>query len=216
MKKIAVRKLVLLSMLSALAYAVVLVFPRIEVAGFLRYEPKDVIVVIGGFLLGPAAAVICSGLVALLEMFTISDTGIIGCLMNALSTCSFALFASIIYKKKHTLSGAILGLTTGSVAMVAVMLLWNWLVTPLYMKVPRSVVESMLFPVFLPFNAVKAGLNSALTLGLYRPLTAALRGARLLPPSEGKKKDSKPWIYVLAAVLLATCILLLLVLQDKI
>ena len=214
-KKLDVKQLVLLAAFTALAYTAVCLI-RVPAVAFLSYEPKDVIIVIGGLIFGPLASLIIAFVTALLEMFTISDTGIIGCLMNALSTCSFALFASIIYKKKHTLSGAILGLTTGSVAMVAVMLLWNWLVTPLYMKVPRSVVESMLLPVFLPFNAVKAGLNSALTLGLYRPLTAALRGARLLPPSEGKKKDSKPWIYVLAAVLLATCILLLLVLQDKI
>lgn len=216
MKKPNVKKLVLLSLISALAYVVVLVFPKIEVAGFLRYEPKDVIIAIGGFLLGPLATVITSVLVALLEMVTISDTGPIGCLMNALSTCSFALTAACIYKKKHDLSGAILSLIAGSIVMAAVMLLWNWLITPLYMKVPRSVVESMLLPVFLPFNLVKAGLNSALTLGLYKPLTSALRSARLLPPSEsGKQKSAKPWIYVFAAALLATCILLLLVLQGK-
>jgi len=216
MKKLNVKKLVLLSLISALAYAVVLVFPRIEVAGFLRYEPKDVIIVIGGFLLGPWAAVITSSLVALLEMVTISDTGPIGCLMNALSTCSFALTAALIYKKKHTLSGAVLGLAAGCVSMAAVMLLWNWLITPLYMEVPRPVVESMLLPVFLPFNLIKAGLNSALVLGLYKPLTAALRSSRLLPPSEGGKKSAKPGIYIFAGLLLVTCILLLLALQGKI
>ena len=210
MKKTNVKKLVLLSMLSALAYVVVLVFPRIEVAGFLRYEPKDVIVVTGGFLLGPGAAVISSVLVALLEMFTISDTGPIGCLMNALSTCSFALTASIIYKKKHTLWGAGLGLTAGSIAMVAVMLLWNWAITPLYMKVPRPVVEAMLLPVFLPFNAVKAGLNSGLTLALYKPLTSALSKARLLPKTDPSKGRFNIWVYVTAAVLLSVSIALLL------
>lgn len=215
MKKLDVKKLVLLSLISALAYTVVLVFPRIEVAGFLRYEPKDVVIVIGGFLLGPVSAVISSGLVALLEMVTISDTGPIGCLMNALSTCSFALTASLIYKKKHDLTGAVLSLVAGSLVMAAVMVLWNWLITPLYMEVPRPVVESMLLPVFLPFNLVKAGLNSALTLALYRPLTAALRSARLLPTENGKKKSAKPGIYIFAVLLLATCILLLLVLQKK-
>ena len=210
MKKTNVKKLVLLSMLSALAYVVVLVFPRIEVAGFLRYEPKDVIIVTGGFLLGPGAAVISSVLVALLEMFTISDTGPIGCLMNALSTCSFALTASIIYKKKHTLWGAGLGLFAGSVAMVAVMLLWNWAITPLYMKVPRPVVEAMLLPVFLPFNAVKAGLNSGLTLALYKPLVSALSKARLLPTPSATKSKLNVWVYVTAAVLLAVSIALLL------
>ena len=210
MQKLNVKKLVLLSLISALAYAVVLVFPRIEVAGFLRYEPKDVIIAIGGFLLGPWAAVISSALVALLEMFTISDTGPIGCLMNALSTCSFALTAAIIYKKKHTLGGAILGLAAGSIAMVAVMLLWNWVITPAYMKVPRPVVEGMLLPVFLPFNAVKAGLNSGLTLALYKPLTSALGKARLLPKTDPSKGHFNIWVYVTAAVLLAVSIALLL------
>ena len=217
MKKLNVKKLVLLSLISALAYAVVLVFPRIEVAGFLRYEPKDVIIAIGGFLLGPLATVVTSLVVSLLEMFTISDTGVVGCLMNALSTCSFALTAALIYKKKHTLTGAILALAAGSIVMAGVMVLWNWLVTPLYMKVPRPVVEAMLLPVFLPFNLVKAGLNSALVLGLYKPLTAALRSSRLLPPTDPtKKKSGKPIIYIFAALLLVTCILLLLVLQEKI
>ena len=215
MKKTDVKKMVLLAMLSALAYVVVVVFPRIEVAGFLRYEPKDVIIVIGGFLLGPAASVICASLVALLEMFTISNTGPIGCLMNALSSCSFGLVAALIYKKKHTLSGAVLGLLAGSIAMVATMLLWNWLVTPVYMKVPRPVVESMLLPVFLPFNAVKAGLNSALTLALYKPLVLALQKTRLLPARPQAKTTPKVWVYILSAVLLATCILLLLVIQGK-
>ena len=100
--------------------------------------------------------------------------------------------------------------------MVAVMLLWNWAITPLYMKVPRPVVEAMLLPVFLPFNAVKAGLNSALFLGLYKPLTQALRKTRLLPPSNSSGSNAKPGIYLLAAFLLAVCILLLLVMQGKI
>ena len=212
MKQTRVKKLVLLAMLSALAYVVTLVFPRIEVAGFLRYEPKDVIIVMGGFMLGPLATVIISVLVAVLEMFTISDTGPIGCLMNALSSCAFALTAAIIYKKKHTLSGAIIGLTVGSIAMVAVMLLWNWIVTPWYMYVPRSKVEEMLLPIFLPFNAVKAGLNAGLTLVLYKPLTNALGKARLLPKPAGSKSSFNIWVYIAAAVLLGGCTALLLLL----
>lgn len=212
-----VKKLVIISLLSALAYVIAMVFPRIEVAGFLRYEPKDVIIVIGAFLLGPYAAVVCSALVALLEMVTISSTGPIGCLMNALSSCSFALVASLIYNKKRTLGGAILSLAVGGIVMSGIMLLWNWLVTPLYMKVERHVVEAMLLPVFLPFNLIKAGLNSALTLALYKPMLTALRGTRLLPPSSnGTQKNSRPWTYALAAALLVTFIVLLLALQGKI
>ena len=124
MKKITVKQLVLLAMLSAMAYVIVSVV-RIPVILFLKYEPKDVIITIGGFLLGPVAAFICSAVVSLLEMISISETGPIGCLMNLLSTCSFACTAALIYKKKRNLTGAIIGLIVGSVTMVIVMLLWS-------------------------------------------------------------------------------------------
>ena len=211
----ALRKLILLSVFAAIAYLIVSL-GRIPVVLFLKYEPKDVIITVAGFLLGPLSSLIISAVVSLLEMISISETGPVGCLMNLLSTCSFACVAAFIYKKKHSLGGAVLGLAAGTVSMVAVMLLWNWLISPLYMGVSREAVEALLLPAFLPFNLLKAGLNSALVLGLYKPLTAALRSTRLLPPSETKTpRQAKPGIYILAALLLATCILLLLVLQGK-
>jgi len=208
------RKLVLLAMLAAISYLIVS-YIRIPVVLFLKYEPKDVIITIGGFLLGPMASFIISLVVSLIEMVTVSDTGPTGALMNLLSTCSFACTAALIYKLRHDLKGAVLGLLTGAVTMIAVMLLWNWLITPLYMGVSRETVEQMLIPAFLPFNALKAGLNSALVLGLYKPLTTALRKTRLIPASDHPVRSSKPGIYLFAGLLLATCVLLLLVMQGK-
>ncbi len=212
--KLSVKKMVLIAMLAAVAYVIVSLV-RIPVVLFLKYEPKDVIITIGGFLLGPWAAAGCSLVVSLLEMVTISETGPIGALMNLLSTCCFACTAAIIYKKKHTLHGAILGLAVGSVVMVCAMLLWNWLITPLYMGVPRDQVQALLIPAFLPFNALKAGLNTALTLGLYKPLVTALRRTGLVE-GQGPKGGSKTGIYVLAGVLLVTCVLLYLALRGVI
>lgn len=211
----SLRKMVLMAMLAAVAYLIV-VYIRIPVVLFLKYEPKDVIITIGGFLLGPMGSFIISLVVSLVEMVTISDTGPIGCLMNLLSTCSFACTASLIYKKRHDLKGAILALGAGTVTMVAVMLLWNWLISPLYMGVSREAVEKMLIPMFLPFNVLKAGLNSALVLGLYKPLTSALRKTKLLPETKASPRSAKPGIYLFAGILLATCILFLLVMQGKI
>lgn len=208
-----IRKNVLVGMLAAVAYmAVVLI--RIPVVLFLSYEPKDVIITIGGFLFGPLTSFIISLVVSLVEMATISATGPIGALMNLLSTCAFACTASLLYKKKHDLWGAMLGLLSGAVVMICVMLLWNWLVTPLYMGIPRSAVVPMLVPVFLPFNALKAGLNSALVMCLYKPLTAALRKTRLLPEAPKGKGKAKVGIYLLSGALLITCIVLLLVWQG--
>lgn len=203
-----------MAMLAAAAYMMVSLI-RIPVVLFLKYEPKDVVITVGGFLLGPMASFIVSALVSLLEMVTISDTGPIGCLMNLLSTCSFACTAAFIYKKQHTLKGAVAGLAVGSVFMVCIMLLWNWLITPLYMGVERSAVESLLIPAFLPFNLLKAGLNSALTLGLYKPLANALRKTGLVD-SGAKTSSSKVGIYLFSAGLLISCILLLLVMQGNI
>ena len=215
-KLFSVKEMVLIAMLAAIAYVIVALI-RIPVVLFLKYEPKDVIITIGGFLLGPLAAFVTSLVVSLVEMVSISDTGPIGALMNLLSTCSFACTAALFYKKRHTLSGAIWGLLLGSVVMVAAMLLWNWLITPLYMGVARSAVEGMLIPMFLPFNLLKAGLNSALVLVLYKPLVTALRKANLAPSKAvSTGTGNKTGVWILGLILLATCILLLLVFQGKI
>lgn len=206
--------MVLLAMLAAVAFMLVALI-RIPVVLFLNYEPKDVIITIGGFLLGPMASFVISLVVALLEMVTISTTGPIGCLMNLLSSVCFACTAAFVYKKKRSLSGALTGLILGSVTMVVIMLLWNWLITPLYMTgTSRSDVAAMLIPVFLPFNALKAGFNSALTLMLYKPLASALRKTGLIPGNTARSGSARRGIYLLSALLLATCILLLLVLRG--
>lgn len=215
MKRSSVKKIVLLAMLAAISY-LIMSLVRIPVVLFLKYEPKDVVITIGGFLFGPMASFVVSLVVSLLEMVTVSDTGPIGCVMNLLSTCSFACTAAFIYKRKHTLNGAISGLAAGSVLMIITMLLWNWLITPWYMGVDRATVESMLLPAFLPFNLLKAGLNSALTLSLYKPLVTALRKIRLIEDPSSGSSSSKHGVYLLAAILLITCILLLLALQGKI
>ena len=69
----------------------------------------------------------------------------------------------------------------------------------------------MLIPMFLPFNGLKAGINAALTLGLYKPLTTALRSMRLVETNEMPQKGRSVGVYLLSGALLATCLLLLLV-----
>ena len=216
-KSYSVKQMVMLALLAAIAYMMVSLV-RIPVVLFLKYEPKDVIITIGGFLFGPMASFTVSLLVSLLEMVTISETGPIGALMNLLSTCTFACTAAIIYKKKHTMGGAILALIGGTILMTIAMLLWNWLITPIYMGYPREVVAGMLVPVFLPFNLLKAGLNSAFVLFLYKPLVTALRKTGLVASKEqpGGSNNKKMGASLLGLLLLGTCILLLLVFQGKI
>ena len=214
------KRLVIIAMMSAMAFVLVATI-RIPVVLFLKYEPKDVIITIGGFMMGPMAAAAMSLVVSFVEMFIISDTGIIGCIMNILSTCTFACPAAILYKRNKTIRRAIEGLALGVVLMTGVMLLWNYLITPLYMTgTTREAIAGMLIPVFLPFNLLKAGLNMALTLLLYKPIITALRRASLLPPSQsggdGQKRKMSGPVLLFGALLLATCVLLLLVYTGKI
>lgn len=206
-----------LAMLTAIAY-VVMIFSKAlpQVSGFLQMDLKDTIICIGGFVFGPLAAAIISIVVAVVEMFTYSDTGIIGCIMNVLATVSFCCTASFVYKKIHTKKGAVIGLALGTLCLTAVMLLWNYLITPLYMGMDRAVVASMLPTIFLPFNLVKGGLNMAVILLLYKPVVTALRKARLVPESQTIVQSGKinAGFLLFSLALLATFVTLALVLMG--
>jgi riboflavin transporter FmnP len=213
--RIDLRTWVAMAMLTAVAYVIMYLSKLLpSVNGFLDFDFKDVVICISGFIYGPVPAAIISIVVALIESVTISHTGPIGLLMNVLATCSFCCTATFVYKKRHTMWGAVLGLSLGIVALVAVMLLWNYLITPIYQGVPRDVVVTMLPTVFLPFNLAKGGLNMAATLLLYKPVVTALRKAHLVAPSQAASQTKKLNVGFLlfSLALLATFVTLALVL----
>ena len=217
MRSERIRKLVTLAMLCALAY-ILMVLIKIPVVLFLSYEPKDVIIVIGGFLYGPLSAMVMSVVVALVEMVTVSSTGIYGAIMNALSSCTFACTAAFIYKKWRTLPGAATGLVGGIIITVPVMLLWNYLIVPLYtVYITREAVVPMLVSVFLPFNLIKYGLSSAITMLIYKPIRIGLSKSNLLPatPAPGAKlAKANIGVILISALVIVTCILLILTLRG--
>lgn len=203
------KKITMIAMLVAASLVAVSLF-RIPIVLFLKYEPKDVIITIGGFLFGPFTAFAVSAIVAIIEMFTMSDTGVIGAIMNFLASCSFACTASYIYKKKHTAMGAVTGLLIASLVGTSVMLLWNYLITPLYMEIPREGVVELMLPALLPFNLLKVTLNSSIILLVYKPIVTALRRLQFVE-STNSKKATKSEISILASILLITCLLIILV-----
>ena len=211
------RTLATIAMLTAIAYVVMYISKIIpSVAGFLDFDFKDVVICIGGFTLGPTAAAVISILVAVIEFITVSQTGVIGLIMNILATTSFCCTACFIYKKHHTMKGAVLGLAAGVVALVVVMLLWNYLITPLYMPSwTRADILPLLPTIFLPFNLAKGGMNMAATLLLYKPVVTALRRAGLIAPSSSSQtRRTSAGFILFALALLATFVTIALVLLD--
>lgn len=190
---------------------------------FLDFDFKHVAVCIGGFTFGPMPAAIIGIISSFIEMITFSHTGPWGFLMNALATCSFCCTASWVYKRNHTKKGAVIGLSLGLIFMVIVMLLWNYLITPLYMTgasgelVSRATVAAMLPTLFLPFNLAKGGMNMAATLLLYKPVVTALRASGLVPPSQSAEvKKFNLGFLLFSLALLATFVTFALVLAGVI
>ena len=174
-----IRRMVVLAMFAALAYVVMLVI-HIKVPPFLTLDVKDTVITLCGLYFGPLAALLISVLVPVLEL-TVSDTGWYGLVMNILGSAAFSVTASLIYKWKKTLSGAITGLVSAVFVMTGVMLLANLFITPYYMGVAVADVRAMIPALLLPFNLIKAVLNVGLVLLLYKHIGLALRKAGFLP-----------------------------------
>jgi len=212
------RRLTLMAMFAALSY-VVMAVGRIPISSvdFLKYDPKDFILAICGFIMGPIPALLVTTVVSFIEMITVSGTGIIGFFMNVLGSAAFVCTASVIYKRRHSLRGAMAGLLAGVIVSTAVMLLWNYFITPLYMGYPREAIAEMLVPVFLPFNLIKGGINAAVTLLVYKPVSRALKQTGLVaksPAAQPAQKKSALGAYIIAGMVLASCITAVLVIRG--
>ena len=99
--------------------------------------------------------------------------------------------------------------------MTGVMLLWNYLITPIYLGYPREAVVELLIPAFLPFNLLKGGINAALTLILYKHVVNTLRKAKLIEESRcAPVKVNSTGIVLVSLFVIATGVLLALVLKG--
>ncbi len=218
-KNLLVKKMSMIAMFAAIAYVVAMVahFLHLTIVpsvSFLTYDPKDIIICIGGFILGPIAALIISVVVSFIEMITISSTGFYGLIMNIISTCAFVIPATLIYKTKKSFSGALIALLTGFISAIIVMTLWNIIITPLYMDVPRDVLIQNYLVYIIIFNLVKIGVNVALVLLLYKPIITALRAIHLIEKSGGTNKKTSLIMALIGIVLLIILIVIWILLKK--
>lgn len=166
-------------------------FPLWFAPGFYKLDISEVPVLIGGFALGPMAAVLIEGIKILLNFVMDGTmTGGVGELANFLIGCSFAIPASLIYKYKKKFSGAIIGLSVGIVLMAVVGGLLNlFVLLPVYATVMpvEAIIEAghavnpkinnfatMVLWATTPFNLLKGVLSSLITVLLYKRLSKIL------------------------------------------
>ena len=169
-----IRMLTTLSVLTALSIVLMLFvrFPIFPAAPYLEYEPMDIPILISAFAYGPLAGLIVTIVSCLIQGVTVSAAagGWVGILMHFIATGTLVTVASLIYRRNHSLKGAIIGLISGTVAMAAIMVPTNLIIQPLFYGTPAEAVKVLIWPIIIPFNLIKAGINSVVTFIIYKPL----------------------------------------------
>ena len=166
----SVKNLTIIALISCLAYLAILVF-KVPIS-FLSYEIKDVIIAIGAIYLGGIYGVIICFVVSIIEMITISDSGIIGFFMNFIASALYILPICYFYNKKNSI---IKGIITGTILMSLGMFIFNIFITPIYLNVELEETIKLLFTLITPFNIIKGALNGFLIFIIYKPLLKAIR-----------------------------------------
>ncbi|MEA5004236.1 MAG: ECF transporter S component [Christensenella sp.] len=167
--KLTTRNITSLAIMAALSIVLVYMVRIPMFLPFLEYDPADIPIFITAFAFGPVAGLILTVIVSVLQGLTVSaSSGIIGIVMHILATGSFVLVAGNIYRRSKTRKNAIVALITGVGVWTVMMILWNIIITPIFMNVPREQVLTLIVPAILPFNLVKAGINATITFVLYK------------------------------------------------
>ena len=165
--KLNINSIAKIAILSAVSILLMMIsFPLPVAPSFYKLDLSEVAVVIGGFAMGPLAAVLielCKIVLNFLYNGTI--TAGIGEAANFLIGCALVVPASIIYRKDPNSKSALKGLIVGTLTMVVVSDLLNYFVLlPAYVSIVHFPMEAILAAV--P-DMMKPLVNSQFTLVLY-------------------------------------------------
>ncbi|MCI6514237.1 MAG: ECF transporter S component [Erysipelotrichaceae bacterium] len=183
-----------IGILSGLAVVLMLFeFPLPIAPSFYKLDFSELAVLLGGFSMGPMAAVMIEALKNILNViFTGSGTAYVGEFANFAIGALFTATASAIYHHNKSKKSAIIGMAVGTVVMAAAGAIVNALVMlPMYStlyNMPMDVIIGMgsaicswikdiwtfcLFAV-VPFNIVKGIIISILTALIYKHVSPIL------------------------------------------
>lgn len=210
MQKKDVKKISVTALFCAIAFLMTFVF-RFKV-GFLTFDLKDAVISVISLLYGPIYGVASAGVVAVLELLSVSDTGLYGLIMNFLSSATFALACGSVYKFKRSFSGAIFAVVVSVISVTAIMMVANIFITPYYMGVETAEVIALIPTMLFPFNLCKSIVNAASLLIIYKPITNALKKTGLVVANKTSYSFSKKsvilFVVSLAVLALAVCFII--------
>ena len=178
----SVRKISIMAMLTALSVILVYLirFPIFPAASFLEYDPADIPILIAAFMFGTVPGLAVTLVVCILQGLTVSaQSGIIGIIMHFMATGSMVIAVGLISRRNTVSVRNYIAAVVGSLAMTVVMILLNLVITPFYMGVPVSVVKGLLLPAIIPFNLIKAGVNTFFAVHIFIILNVAFKKAKI-------------------------------------
>ncbi len=171
------KKLALLGMFSALAFALTFleipIFPQIG----LKLDFSFAFLLIGGYILGAFYTEILIVVVIGLCYFKSMSLGV-GELANFIMANIFVFLPVLVYKWKKGITSVIIILSVASVLVIIASLFFNrFLFFPLYEKflgVPADVAFKGSWYLIIIFNALKCVLNGTIAVLLYKRLKKSL------------------------------------------
>lgn len=172
----SVRRLVLISLLAATSFMLmyVLQIPLVPAAPYLKWDPSDLPNVLGGFMLGPAAAIVIALLKSLLFLIFKGSEGPIGAAMAFFSGAALAAGAAWIYRRWPSRWGVALGLLIGTLLLGVTMAAVNYYWALGAWGIPQSARLATVKTIILPFNLWRGILSSAIIYPLYSALRRPL------------------------------------------
>ncbi len=170
------------AVLAALAYGLHLwripifpVFPFSVLELDFSYIPS----LLGGFSLGPVAAIIIEVVKNGIKILTTgSNTFYVGDLSNLIVSLSFVLPACIFYRHHKTFKRAIIGLLIGYFTMLLLSSLSNYfIIVPMYAGAVPTIMDvrvEFAFGYGLAFNAIKGIVNAVIVVLIYKRVSPIL------------------------------------------
>ena len=196
--KLKINSMAVIAMLSAVAIILNLFsFPLWFAPGFYKLDFSELPVVIGTLALGPVAGVAIEAVKILLNLlFNGTSTAFVGELANFVMGCAYVVPAGIIYYNNKNRKNAVIGLIVGAIVSITAGSLLNaFLLLPVYAKIYGMPIENLIamgteknagisgMTTFIllavaPFNLVKYGLVSIITMVIYKPISRLLKEQR--------------------------------------
>lgn len=149
-------------------------FPIIPAFSWLKIDLSEIPVLIGAFAFGPISGIIIEGLkIVLYVIIKGTHTGFVGELANFIVGISLVVPAALIYHRKKSKTGAVIGMIVGTLVMEV-----SGIIANLYLLIPAYgiTINTQKYVLYglLPFNGVKALIVCVLTFILYKKLSVSL------------------------------------------